>query len=74
MAFKMRGFSAFTKMTDPPKGNKMMKEGGPKKNIEKMLAEYNALENKKNRTEAETKKMNELGRKLDAHYGDDNRG
>ena len=76
MAFKMKGFSAFTKkdgaynkMTDPP-----VKTDNTPPNIQKMLAEYEKLEKKENRTEKEEAKMKQLGYKLDEYYGDDTRG
>ena len=71
MAFKMKGYSAYTKMTDPPKKKE---PAGSIYNVKSMMAEYEKLEAKKDKTEAEIKRMNDLGSKLDTHYGDDNRG
>ena len=51
------------KMDDKPKNTP---------EIEKILAEYNALEKKENRTEAENTRMKALKAKLDEFYQDDN--
>tara|TARA_R100001463_G_scaffold135760_1_gene199592 strand:- start:141 stop:362 length:222 start_codon:yes stop_codon:yes gene_type:complete len=73
MAFKMRGFSAFTKMTDPPTKS----SDGKADKIAQMHAELEKLEKKKKEgtiTKNEEKKLQEIGNYLDDLYGDDNRG
>ena len=80
MAFKMKGFSAFTKkdsaynkMTDPPV--KSSNEKADK--IARMHIELEKLEKKQKEgtiTKNEEKKLQEIGNYLDNYYGDDNRG
>ena len=86
MAFKMNGWSAFTKIeaksTSPTYKMETINkiDDKPKKHdakdpveIQKMSAEYNALEKKgENRTEAENTRMKKLKAKLDEFYQDDN--
>lgn len=80
MAFKMKGFSAFTKkdsaynkMTDPPAKPSNKKTD----KISQMHSELEKLEKKKKEgtiTKEEQKKLQEIGNYLDSFYGDDNRG
>ena len=71
--FKMKGWSAFTKETNLPE-EEQQKIAYKKSawvdppEIKNMVNEFNALENKENKTESEKIKMKNLKTKLDEHY------
>tara|TARA_Y100000593_G_C4263894_1_gene313705 strand:+ start:787 stop:1020 length:234 start_codon:yes stop_codon:yes gene_type:complete len=77
MAFKMKGFSAFTKKTSAPNDPPAKSSDEKADKISQMHRELEKLEKKQKEgtiTKNEEKKLQEIGNYLDNYYGDDNRG